>query len=516
MARITCFDGVGCIGGNKILLEDGEARLFLDFGRNFGLEGAYYEEFLQPKNCAGLYEYVRMGLLPPIRDIYRDDLSWDDADPWEGIEAREIGGVGGVLVSHAHLDHLGAVHHLRADIPIYCSPMTAAIARALQDTGSSSRPQDYCYYVERESEPGHGLKSPSKNAKGRVRQYCLSDPASDGLTALWRTSPWKNRELDPADFRSADECAGRRIRRFAVDHSVFGASAWAVETDSGWVVYGGDLRLHGGYGHLTRAFAEQAAALEPAALIIEGTRIESSSATTEADVADTCAKAVKECDGLVVADFGPRNVERLLSFKQIAVETGRKLAILPRDAYLLHTMRLADGEQEVPAIEPSWARIYYEYSADRRSVWQSVVFDTYPHLVVRPTEVAANQTDFICCLSFFDVNELAYVRPAPESLWIYSSCEAFDEEMAISAERLQHWLDRFGMQRRGRLRQDEQESDPFHVSGHASGPDLVELVRTIRPKMLIPVHTQHPEAYAEQVRDVCDVRIPERGVSIEL
>lgn len=514
MARITCFDGAGCIGGNKILLEDGEARLFFDFGRNFSLEGAYYEEFLQPKPCAGLYEYLRMGLLPPLRDLYRGDLTWGGADPWEGIDTREIGDIGGVLVSHAHLDHLGAVHHLRTDIPIYCSPMTAVISRALQDTGSSSRPQEYCYYVERESDPQQGLKSPN-GGTGYARRYHLTAPAGDGLASLWKTTPWARRTLEAADFDTAQDCAGLRIRRFGVDHSVFGASAWAVETEAGWVVYAGDLRLHGGYGYMTRAFAEEAAALEPAALIIEGTRIESSSTTTEADVADACAKAVRECGGLAVADFGPRNVERLLSFKQIAVDTGRKLAILPRDAYLLHAMRLADGEQEVPALDPTWARIYREYSSDRGSVWRALVFDTYQHLVVRPTDVAANQTDFICCLSFFDVNELAYIRPKPGSVWIYSSCEAFDEEMAISAERLQHWLDRFGMQRRGKLRQDEQESDPFHVSGHASGPDLVELVRTIRPKMLVPVHTQHPEAYADQIRDLCEVRIPERGVSIE-
>jgi len=54
MARITCFDGVGCIGGNKLLVEDGKTKLWLDFGLDFGRMGSFYEEFLKPKGCMGL------------------------------------------------------------------------------------------------------------------------------------------------------------------------------------------------------------------------------------------------------------------------------------------------------------------------------------------------------------------------------------------------------------------------------------------------------------------------------
>ncbi len=42
-----------CIGGNKILLEDGASKLFFDFGKNFGEEGEFYEEFIQPKTVRG-------------------------------------------------------------------------------------------------------------------------------------------------------------------------------------------------------------------------------------------------------------------------------------------------------------------------------------------------------------------------------------------------------------------------------------------------------------------------------
>lgn len=510
MTQLTCYDGVGCIGGNKILLEDGESRLFFDFGRNFGAEGEFYEEFIQPKTLAGLYEPIQMGFLPPFRDLYRIDMVSELCDPWLGMDAQEIGEVGGVLVSHAHVDHIGSLHHLRTDIPIYCSTMTAAVSRALQDTGTSPSAAEYCYYVCRAEKDGGGLTSPHyKTHPYAGRKYHLADAQCEAFRELWRGTP-DSRELEALVCEPADKCAGLNIRSFPVDHSVYGATAWAVETEAGWVVYSGDVRLHGAYGDYTRRFAEEAAKLNPIALIIEGTRIESESSNTEASVRDACLEAVRGCTALVVADFGPRNVERLISFLEIARETGRELAILPKDAYLLDAMRAAGGSQTVPPVDSPGIRIYCEYSGSQ-SKWKGQILDAYPHLCVTPEQVSANQDKFICCLSFWDVNELPYIRPVPGSVWISSNCEAFNEEMQIDERRLRNWLDRFGLRFIGG---DSGHNSPFHVSGHASGTDLMEIVRIVRPKMLIPVHTEHPEIYAEKLAGVCEVRLPSKGTPI--
>lgn len=516
MVRITCYDGVGCIGGNKILLEDGASKLFFDFGKNFGEEGRFYEEFLQPKTCAGLYEKMQLGLLPPFRDLYRPDLVSSLCDPWQEIEEIELGDVGGVLVSHAHVDHMGSIHELRGDIPIYCSPMTAAICRALQDTSQSATTAEYCYYVPRAERDTGELSTPNhKTNPAAGRKYHLTESnLPEDFRTFWHSTPGA-RGLEAVAYEPAAECAGLAVKSFPVDHSVYGTTAWAVETSAGWVVYTGDLRIHGGYGELTRQFAEQAAELEPVALIIEGTRIDRERGYTEGDVKQSCLDAVKRCEGLVVADFGPRNVERLISFAEVARDTSRELVILPKDAYLLEAMSITKSQQHVPSIESLPIRIYREYTGDKAK-WRASLLEKHARLTVTPSDVSTNQDRFICCFSFWDVNELAYLRPVQGSVWIYSSCEAFAEEMKITAERLDNWLNRFGMRREGRLKEEEQETDPFHVSGHASGPDLMELVRTIRPKTLIPVHTTNPGAYVEQVSDVCNVLVPEKGIAIEL
>jgi len=46
MTNITFYGGVNEIGGNKILLEDKGTKIFIDFGRSFGLGDKFFEHFL--------------------------------------------------------------------------------------------------------------------------------------------------------------------------------------------------------------------------------------------------------------------------------------------------------------------------------------------------------------------------------------------------------------------------------------------------------------------------------------
>jgi hypothetical protein len=49
VVTITIYGAAGEIGGNKILLEDRDTRVLLDFGASFRARGLYYEEFLTPR-----------------------------------------------------------------------------------------------------------------------------------------------------------------------------------------------------------------------------------------------------------------------------------------------------------------------------------------------------------------------------------------------------------------------------------------------------------------------------------
>lgn len=116
--RVTFYDGANCIGGNKFLLEADDTALLLDFGINFGAEALFFDEFLRPRSITGLCDLLDLGLLPPLRGIYRQDFELPERAWWERMRSRPLYRelqVHGVLLSHAHVDHSGYISFSRTE-----------------------------------------------------------------------------------------------------------------------------------------------------------------------------------------------------------------------------------------------------------------------------------------------------------------------------------------------------------------------------------------------------------------
>jgi ribonuclease J len=94
-------------------------------------------------------------------------------------------------------------------------------------------------------------------------------------------------------------------------------------------------------------------------------------------------------------------------------------------------------------------------------------------------ELADMQDGIIACLGYFDLNVIGDMKPVAGSLYVHSSSEAYNEEMLLDHNRLRRWIEFLHM----RYCQS-------HASGHASGMDLMKMIRRINPKMLFPVHTE--------------------------
>ncbi|MFQ5945844.1 MAG: MBL fold metallo-hydrolase RNA specificity domain-containing protein [Anaerolineae bacterium] len=535
---VNCYDGVGTIGGNKILLEDLEqdSRVFLDFGMNFKVRGKYFEEYLKPRPGRGLRDPLRMELIPPLEGIYREDMITDevhsDLAAMAGPEGPRSVEVDGVFISHAHLDHIGYVTFLRGDLPIYATAMTAAIAKVLQDMAQGTEfEREICFLSPRRIEED-GLLRADRAEPFRGRPYVILDDPGFAEHPYWLSSPTRKRfQASPADAVQAasGDGAGRArvgalsLRSYPVDHSLFGAAGCAVETSEGWIAYTGDIRLHGKRGHLTRSFAEKMAALEPAALLCEGTRLDSDERVAEDEVQEAAEEAVREASGLVIADFTARNIERLLTFHEIAAATARTLAITPGDAFLLEKMRLVDPE--LPDLENSRrVKVFADVKSQPRR-WEVEVRSRARrrNQLIESSDVASDPSQFLLCMSFYDINDLIDLAPSgadrrrqPWATYIYSSTEAFNEEMAIDLDRLRNWLSHFSVKLVGDP-DDPDTGTRLHASGHASAPDLIEVVQTIRPERLIPIHSEIPERYVDALQGTgIEVVLPERGVPITL
>jgi len=133
-ASITVLDGHDSVGGTKIVVESGAGPVLLDFGTNYRRHAEFFEEYLHPRPARGVTDLLELGLLPRRRGLYRAELfpsaDYPDADrSFEGERPLAV------LLSHAHLDHCGAVAYLDPTIPVVTSPVTLALLRAVQETG---------------------------------------------------------------------------------------------------------------------------------------------------------------------------------------------------------------------------------------------------------------------------------------------------------------------------------------------------------------------------------------------
>jgi len=379
---LTFYGGVNEIGGNKILLQDRDTRVFFDFGMSFAMKKQFYSPpFLSPRSEKSLQE---LGILPQITGVYKFDQSPPEVDA--------------VFISHGHLDHCAYLSFIKREIPVYCGETTQIILQALSE----------------------------------IRRADLEFSVSDIEFKIFRTGKKivvGNLEIEP----------------FHVDHSVPGAYGFVIHTSNGTVVYTGDFRDHGAKPEMTRDFVENAKKAKPTAIITEATNMTGAAVSSEAEVESKLNNIIAGADGIVLAEFAYSDVDRLNSFFHIAKKNQRCLAVSLKQAYLLDALRKDKG-LSVPALEDDGILIFrkskkrfekWETQLIERYEGQNKIFDVF--------KVSKQQCKVVLAVSFYDFEELVPLKPAAGSCYVLSASEPFNEEMEIDYERLVNWLRHYGL-----------------------------------------------------------------------
>ena len=132
LVNLRFYGGINEIGGNKILLEDKDTKIFLDFGLSFGRRQKFFEEFLTPRTANGIGDFLAMKLLPDVNGIYREDLIEHLGKKPESPQVQAV------ILSHAHADHANYVSFLHKDIPVYCGETCKYILEAVDEQSQRS------------------------------------------------------------------------------------------------------------------------------------------------------------------------------------------------------------------------------------------------------------------------------------------------------------------------------------------------------------------------------------------
>jgi ribonuclease J len=106
-------------------------------------------------------------------------------------------------------------------------------------------------------------------------------------------------------------------------------------------------------------------------------------------------------------------------------------------------------------------------------------------------------------------------------LYVYSSSEPYDEEQDIDFRRLSSWIKYFGFRSFGLPREHKglwqipDEERGLHASGHACGTDLFSIAKDIHPNIVIPVHSEYPQLYINEMAksEIKVVLLKENGIT---
>jgi len=442
MISITAYGGVDHIGGNKILLEDGDTRIFLDFGEPFNMKDEYFVDWLMPRESrTGLKDYFFFDLMPQIKGLYGEKWLEDTDLKYSKPEFDAI------FISHMHFDHAMHLRFVDDKIPVYLGAAADAIRRSWQETSGA--------FVNFGKHEFKKFRTGSKIKVGSL-------------------------EVEPIH----------------VDHSVPGAYGFLVHTSAGCVVYTGDLRLHGPRSDMTREFVKRAAEEKPIALICEGTRVSPEDPRedlSEKQVEDRARKLVAGSKKLAIVSFYPKDVDRMRTYRDVAEATGRKFVVSTKVAHLLESLK-DDSRISVPDPMTDPNMLVYVRQGMSRPLpydnrYQEMLGSKNSH-VVCCDDIAKHQDQFIFQTDIMQLAELIDILPSPGSLFIRSKSEPFEED-DVQEEILQNWIKRFNL-----------DFHQAHASGHANKEEIFDIIRRIDPKVVVPVHTEHADMFKKCGRAV--------------
>ena len=453
MVSLSFYGGVAEIGGNKILLEDEDTKIFLDFGMSFGKRGKYFEEFLKPRTANGIGDFFELGLIPDISGIYREDLLIH-----QGRNAEEPI-VQAVLLSHAHADHANYISFLHEKIPVYSGKTSKRILDAVDEQSQRSLESEVLNYKKRPLYRRDYKKQPVK------RSFNL--------------------------FRTNDKiCIGSlEIYPIHVDHSVPGAYGFIIYTSEGPIVYTGDLRMHGLRNDQTNDFVREAMQANPIAVITEGTRVDQEKTNeSERTVYVKAKKALANNSNASIVDFNFKDVDRFSTFYRIAKELNKQLVISFKHACFLEQYHRDkklktphSTDDQINILLPKRNTGTYDLKEDYTDRFIKKRLN-YPNIITAE-DIQKNPSKYIVVLNYWYFNTMVDLKPYG-GMYIHSLSEPFNEEMEISFERMKNWLNHFDL-----------NLIQAHCSGHINGQDLKNILTEINPKKLFPIHTEHPQQF---------------------
>ncbi len=406
------------IGGMciEVAADDG-TRILLDLGMPLYDEQGRDYPFETPR--LSTEELLERGVLRDVPGLYPSDPTAPD--------------FAALILTHAHLDHYGLVHHAHPAIPVYGSRGTLAILE-----------------LGRVFFPDAGLP-------GDLR--LLPDDESLSVGSLTVTG-------------------------VPVDHSAPDSRALLIEGDGQKLIYSGDLRAHGRTGFRFEKMLTDPRLKEADWLLLEGTTLgaggDSHGLRSEQQVEEELvALAAASPQKLVAVIASGQNLDRLVSCYRAARRSSRLLVIDPYQAFVQR--RLAPLSSSLP--QSDWEGVRVSFAPHQvEKLKDAGLMDLVYEMAgsrVSSDALAAKPGKYLLCArgSYGTTKLLSHVSSdSVELVWSLWSGYWKRDGCAMHA-----WAER-----------EDVQAHFIHSGGHAWPDDLERLEGALRPRDCRIVHSARP------------------------
>jgi len=357
--------------------------------------------------------------------------------------------INAVVLSHPHLDHYGYIKYLKDQIPIHIGD----------------------------------------DAKDLI--LTTSVFTSFPPTALKNTVAIRHRKF----FAIGDFC----LTPYLMDHSAFDAYAFLVESGGKRVFYSGDFRSHGRKAKMFEWLVKYGPTSVDA-LLMEGTVLGSSRMTafSEDDIEQAILDRMKRTKSIVLAYGSSQNIDRLVSFYKAAMHSKRKFVV---DVYTAAVLDCLKKHPRIPYPSRRWPdlKVLFTKKQCDRLVEQDNKEIMYKFKNSKITkEEISEHPEKVCLLVRPSIKaDLDRIDGMEGGALIYSMWEGYLEQPYTQ------WFKRYITER-------GVSWNNIHTGGHATLEALKRMVTRLKPKMLIPIHTNVPGEYARYFANVrvVDDRVP--------
>lgn len=303
------------------------------------------------------------------------------------------------------------------------------------------------------------------------------------LDGILGDDPTEHLKKHPLTSGQSCEVADIKVTAYIVDHSAYGACAYLIECDGKRILYSGDIRLHGVKGVLYRNLPK-----DVDYLLLEGTNIlRAKSNPTEREVENQFVEAFNDApDALHLVWCSAKNIDRICALFRACIRCGKTLAIDPYIANVLAAV--AQLNPKIPTVT----------TAEQMKVYFP------PHLTERLTQ--RNQPQYIFSLNPKQ-NKVSYddFAGSPEKYVMLVRPTTLTYLQRIKAHHIRliksiwgsYWNEPNTESFRSWVEKHCEDVKDIHSSGHADTQSLQRIVEFVRPKTIVPIHTDAPKRFCD-------------------